>query len=153
MRTSHISGLIAAVLIFVSITACGIQFRSPSDETELFKSIDLSGDLQPGAELTVTIFLTRSYPVPVIIACFYEMPARLTKDQQNVAFHERATKIGETLLQPLPAANRSEDLILETVTFKFAVADPGDFFLACLTPAAPENRLDISFTTVAGISN
>lgn len=142
---SQISGLLFAVLAFFSVTACGIQFSGPSNETELFKSISVTGDLNAGSALTVTVSVAQAYSVPVTVACFYEMPETLTKDQKDLRFSERAIKIGESLLQPSPPVHPGDGGTLKSVIFNFSIPEPGDYFLACLTPAAPENSLGISF--------
>ena len=148
LKTSPFSRIFVAFLALVSVMACGVQFSSPSADTELFKSIEIEGNLAPDSILSLTISLNRSYPVPVRIACFYENPANLTKDQMALSFHERASKIGETVLTPRIKASPNDDLELETLVFTFTIADPGDYTLACLTPASPENALGVAFSLV-----
>lgn len=74
------------------------------------------------------------------------MPAELTGDQLALSFDQRASKIGEALLQPGPEVNPGDDAALESISFNFSIPEPGDYFLACLTPAAPENSLGIAFS-------
>ena len=99
-----------------------------------------------GSELTLTVSVTRVYPVPVRVACFYEDDARLTADQEKLAFAERAAKIGETVLAPAVDRDPTDkEVLVEKLTFRFSVPEPGDYFLACLTPAAADNGLGLSF--------
>jgi hypothetical protein len=145
LATRLLSYLIPCFVIFS--TACGVSFGGGSDEgTEVFKSIRLTGERRAGAELTVTVGITRVYPVPVRLACFYETNEELTDDQYKMTFEERAAKIGETVLEPVPGRRPDdEDVPREEISFRFSVPEPGSYFLACNTPAAAENGTGLSF--------
>jgi hypothetical protein len=125
---------------------CGVRFRDDFDGTELFKSIVLQGERVAGATLEVTVGLNQAYPVPVHVACFYEDGSKLTDDQLKLAFHERATPIGEEVLPPVSGRDPGDEVERREVSFRFRVDEPGDYFVACLTPAAPDNGLGRSFT-------
>jgi hypothetical protein len=135
-------------LLLVLLPACGVSFGESFDGTEMFKAISLAGDRSPGAELTLTVTVIQSNPVPVQITCVYEDSNNLTDDDYRVAFHERASRIGSVVL---PAG--SEEAKREAISFTFSVPEPGDYFLACLTPAAAENGLGLSFTIKDGAAS
>ena len=134
-------------LLLVLATGCGVSFSDGFDGTELFKDIDLAGERSVGSELTLTVSVAPVYAVPVRIACFYEDADELTDDEVRLAFEERATKIGEAVLPP--AADRRPDegdaVPTEELRFRFAVHEPGHYFLACLTPAAADNGYGLRF--------
>jgi hypothetical protein len=96
--------------------------------------------------------ITDGYPVPVRVACYYEDPDAVTEDQERLTFEERATLIGETVLaaregkRPDQGKGDAEDLPRETISFPFDSPPPGKYFLACLTPASPDNGLGLTFT-------
>jgi hypothetical protein len=127
-------------------TACGVQFREDFDGTELFKAIDLQGERIPGSVLEVSVSVNSVYPVPVQVACFYEDGSKLTDDQYKLAFHERATSIGDEVLPATIGRKPGDDVERRQLRFSFRVDEPGDYFVACLTPAAPDNGLGRSFT-------
>jgi hypothetical protein len=133
--------LVSLVVLLSTLTACGVSFHETFDGTETFKSISLAGDRSVGSELTLTVTVAQIYPVPVVIACFYEDSDHLTDDDNRVAFQERAKRIGETVLPPatLPIER-------QLLTFDFSVAEPGRYFLVCMTPAAADNGMYLLFT-------
>jgi hypothetical protein len=136
------------LLLLVVSTGCGVTFSESFEGTELFKSIRLTGDLKVGSELTLTLNVNQGYPVPVQVGCYYEAGSRLTDDQLKLAFQERATFIGG---EELPAAldhKPGDDVVREDLVFKFTIDEAGEYFLACLTPAAPENGLGHLFEIV-----
>jgi hypothetical protein len=53
--------------------------------------------------------------------------------------------IGERVLDPVAAEHPSEDAPHRTIRFAFSVPNPGTYYLGCLTPAAPENRINMNF--------
>ena len=123
-----------------------MRFIEAEPETELFEDVELSGSRTANGELTVTITVTQAYPVAVRVACFYELADKdLTDDEKQLAFAERASKIGETLLPPSPETKPDDEVEPVEVTFRFSVAEPGRYFLACLTPAAPDNGIGMIF--------
>lgn len=129
------------LLLLLVSTGCGVSFSESFDGTELFKSVRLAGELKTGSELTLTLNVNQGYPVPVQVACYYEDGSKLSDDQLKLAFQERATYIGG---KELPAAvdhKPGDDVVREDLVFKFTIDEPGEYFLACLTPAAPENGL------------
>ena len=119
--------------------ACGVTFTSPNDGTELFKGLTVSGEPRAGAALMLSVRVTQTYPVPVRVACYYEDFDRLTDDQKELAFLERATLIGETVLPAGLDRRFGEEAPEETLSFDFTIDTPGSYHVACLTPAAPEN--------------
>jgi hypothetical protein len=134
--------ILAAVLL---LPACGVQFGAASDDTELFKDLDLVGDRFANRELVLALEVNQAYPVPVRVACYYEDRENLTEDEEKVAFEERATLIGERVL-PASGADAPEDEVpRETLQFAFSVPEPGTYFAACLTPASPENGIGLEF--------
>lgn len=123
-----------------------MRFSESFNGTELFKAIELQGERVVGSTLELTVSLNPAYPVPVQIACYYEDGSKLTDDQHKLAFQERATPIGEEVLRPATGRRPGDDVERRQLTFRFKVEEPGDYFLACLTPAAPENGLGRLFT-------
>jgi hypothetical protein len=122
-----------------------VQFGAASDDTELFKDLDLVGDRFANRELVLALEVNQAYPVPVRVACYYEDRENLTEDEEKVAFEERATLIGERVL-PASGADAPEDEVpRETLQFAFSVPEPGTYFAACLTPASPENGIGLEF--------
>jgi hypothetical protein len=137
--------LLALPIALLSLTACGIEFSSSFEGTELFKSIQLTGERRVGAELTITVMVNPVYPTPVHIGCYYEDDERLTNDQAKLDFADRAMKVGETVLEPAHDRTPADDAERIPLSFRFVVNEPGDYFIACLTPAAPDNGLGVSF--------
>ncbi len=144
-----------ACLIAIAVSACGVKFRETFEGTELFKGMsvcDQSGavcasgstrEFPAGSELTIDLVITQGYPVPVRVACYYEDGDRLTEDQKKLAFQERATLAAETVLPAAPGRRPDEKTPEQHLTFKFRIAEPGDYFLACMTPAAADNGLGV----------
>jgi hypothetical protein len=122
-----------------------VQFGSSFDGTELFKDIDVEGDLYANRKIALTVEVNQAYALPVRIACYYEDRENLTDDEKKVAFQERATLIGERVLPASDAESPGEDVPRETLRFAFAIPAPGSYFAACLTPAAPENGIGVEF--------
>jgi hypothetical protein len=125
--------------------ACGVSFGGGSEDTELFKDIEMEGDLYANRELVLSVEVNQAYPVPVKVACYYEDPDNLSEDEEKVAFHERAILIGERVLPASDADSPDEDVPNETLRFAFSVPQPGSYFAACLTPASPENGIGVDF--------
>jgi hypothetical protein len=133
-------------IFLLALPACGVSFHDGSYGTELFYSLDLQGDRTPNSELTLNVFVTPSYPVPVRIACYYENGDKLTDDEAKRSFEERAKMIGETVLPPPDHKTKpGDDVDRQHLSFKFSIPESGDYFLACMTPAAPENGLGLLF--------
>ena len=137
--------LVLCLLILGLGSGCGVEFGEGSSGTELFEEIELQGFREAGAELTLALTLNPSYPIPVHVACYYEDGDHLTADQQKMAFQERAVPIGETVLPANPARRPDDDIDDEQVLFRFSVPRAGSYFLACMTPASPENGLGMLF--------
>ncbi|HLF79444.1 MAG TPA: hypothetical protein VJB57_18335 [Dehalococcoidia bacterium] len=146
-RATGLPRLLLLALLLPPLTACGVSFSETFDGTEMFKTISLAGERAPNAQLTVTVAFTQTYPVPVELACFYESGDKLSDDDYRVAFQERAKRIGEVVLPPY-----TPPLKREVVSFDFSVPEPGNYFLACLTPAAADNGLGLLFTIHEGTS-
>jgi hypothetical protein len=139
----------AAILLFLSLvllTACGIKFGGAPEETEFFKEMRLNGEMLANREISVELEVEDPYEVPVRVACYYENPDKLTKDQKKVAFEERAQLVGERVLEPAPSAGSGST---RKLTFRFSVPEPGTYTLACLTPAAPDNAIARTFRIAA----
>jgi len=128
-----------------------VQFVASSDATELFKDLDLEGDRFANRELVLALEVSQSYPVPVRIACYYEDRENLTEDEEKVAFQERATLIGERVMPASDAESPGDDVPRETLRFAFSVPEPGTYFVACLTPASPENGIGLEFNLRAAL--
>jgi hypothetical protein len=133
------------LLALLLLPACGVSFVSSFDGTELFKKLELQGDLYANRELILAVDVNQAYPVPVRVACYYEDREHLSKDEKKVAFQERATLIGERVLDASDAESPGDDVQRQTLRFTFAIPEAGKYFAACLTPASPENGIGVSF--------
>jgi hypothetical protein len=140
--------------------ACGVSFSSNFEGTELFEArATLSGTpAGPGSEgactktgvvlecsrvsrLTVHLAVTNGYPVPVRVACFIEdQDHTLTDDEKKVDFQDRVPLVAETVLPAEPGRKPGDKNLKEQqLDLTFAVPAPGFYFIACHTPAAPDN--------------
>jgi hypothetical protein len=148
LRPHRLLRLLAAPLLTVGLTACGVAFSSTFDGTEMFKGIEVTGDRTQGSPLTVTVTITSVYPIPVELACYYEDDDNLSDDMEKIAFHDRALLAGKTTVEPAPGDTKpsDKDLPRQPVSFEFTPPAPGDYFIACLTPAAPDNGIGVDFT-------
>ena len=134
------------LMLLLALPACGVSFGGKFEGTETFKSLSLSGDRVVGKELKLTVEVAQPYPVPVQIACYYENSDTLTDDEKMVAFQERATKIGETVLPANPDSNPQDKAERQQLSFSFIPTTAGDYFAACIVPGAPENGYGMAFT-------
>lgn len=144
----RLSPLLVSVIVFLlALPGCGVRFSEDStpDPGDMFQKMELTGDKTPGSELTLTLVLKQNYPVPVRVACYYEDSSKLTDDQEKVAFEERATRIYDEVLPPSPETKPGEDISGQMIDVRFRVAEAGDYFLACNTPAATENGKGLGF--------
>jgi hypothetical protein len=134
-------------VVFLS-PLCGVSFRQSFEGTETFKSIAIEGDRVVDSPLKLSIEVTQTYPVPLQVTCYYEDATKLTDDQKRVAFQERAAIIGQALLPPAPE-HRPQDKLdksqRQTLSFDFKVPESGQYFAACITPAAAENGYGLVF--------
>jgi hypothetical protein len=136
----HLVHILAILVAMPVLAGCGVAFRETFDGTELFRGLSVAGERRPGAELIVNLEVAQDYPVPVQLACYYEDFDRLTDDQKKLAFEERATRVGETVLDPAPDRRPEKNpKPTQVLSFRFSVPEPGDYFLACLTPADVDN--------------
>ena len=133
------------LLALLLLPACGVSFITTFDGTELFKKLELQGDLYANRELILAVEVNQAYPVPVRVACYYEDQEHLTKEDRKVAFQERATLIGERVLDASDADSPGDDVPRQTLRFTFSIPEAGKYFAACLTPASPENGIGVSF--------
>jgi hypothetical protein len=148
LRPHRFLRLLLAPLATIGLTACGIAFSSEFTGTEMFKGIEVTGDMTEGSELTVTVTITPVYQIPVELACYYEDDDSLSDDMQKIAFHDRALLAGKTTVEPAPEGVTPSDDDVERQQLSFAFTPPvaGDYFIACLTPAAPDNGIGVDFT-------
>jgi hypothetical protein len=155
-------------LASLALAACGVRFGDEFEGTELFKTAWLTQDIDGKAEpcaregatwvcrantrLSVNVGVTNGYPVPVRVACYYEDPEALTEDDEDLAFVERATMVGEVVL-PAREGARPDDFApdeeddpaqRETLTFDFDGPEPGSYVVVCLTPAAADNGVAVA---------
>jgi hypothetical protein len=142
LRLSRFAGLLVPLLLVLS---CGVTFGSDFEGTELFEELQVAGERVAGAQLTVNLFVTQAYPVPVKVACYYE-DAKLSEEDKKVNFEERARFIGETVLPPAAGRKPDDEVPAQRLSFTFSIAEPGRYFLACLTPGAAENGIGVSMT-------
>jgi hypothetical protein len=127
------------------LTACGVEFGGSNGGTEVFKEIEVEGELLANREVVLAVEVNQAYSVPLLVACYYEDPDDLTDDEKQIAFQERATFIGERELPASNAESPGDDVERQVLRFPFSVPEPGSYFAACLTPAAPENGIGTDF--------
>jgi hypothetical protein len=147
LQPHRLPRLLLVPLAAIGLTACGVAFSSSFTGTEMFKGIDVSGDRIEGAELTVNVTITPVYPVPVEVACYYEDGDHVSEDMQKIAFHDRAILAGKTTVEAAAegVTPGDDDAPREQVSFPFTPPAAGDYFIACLTPAAPDNGIGVNF--------
>ncbi len=153
MRPPLTFQLIPLLLLLLCLPACGIEFVASEEGTELIDKVEVAGEFIAGGEVIVTMTVNHAYPVPVHIACYVENENLVTEEEEDVAFHERATLVGEEFLdtalstgQPL---NPDDEVEKVKYSYPFTVDSPGTYFIACITPAAPDNGIGRSFTVHA----
>jgi hypothetical protein len=146
--------LLAAFFLFGGLR-CGVAFHDKFEGTEFFKRMtvcDQAGRCTTGATrqypsgtaLKIDLTVTQGYPVPVEVACYYEDESHLTDDQKQVVFHERAALAAKTVLSPATEGRPNQKHLPEQhLTFDLTIVAPGDYFLACLTPASGDNGLGV----------
>ena len=147
---------IALFLLLLTLPACGVVFSSAFDGTEIFREFALDsdsivdGEFIAGRPIEVTLRVSPVYPVPVAVSCRYE-DVNITDDQRQVSFNERATSVFEVVLAE-NQDDRPGDTGAEVLTyeFEFDAPQPGDYFIACFTVAAPENGIGRGFTVIEG---
>jgi hypothetical protein len=139
------------MLATLLLPACGIVFSAEFEGTEVFRDLELEGDFVAGSPISATVTLRQPYPVPLAVSCRFE-DRDISHEQRRVAFAERALAVYETVLEP-DADHHLGDEDREPVDmehrFEFTVAEPGNYFIACFTFAAPENGIGERFTIEA----
>jgi hypothetical protein len=148
----HASGLLPVsrtpafllLLLLAFVPACGISLDSDKTGSDFFEDVNLTGERFVNRQLTIEVEVSNRYTVPVRIACYYEKPNELSEDEEEVAFEERARLIGERVLQPVEGAGEDEPFE-QTLRFNFSLPEAGKYNAACLTPAAPENAIGVTF--------
>ena len=151
---SSLPALVLTVFFLFGGVRCGVAFHDKFEGTELFKKIsvcDQAGNcttgatrqFPAGAPLKVDLVVTQGYPVPVDVVCYYDEESHLTDDQKQVVFQERATPVARNTLAPATRGTRPDGkhLLEQHIRFDVTITRPGDYLLACLTPASAENGL------------
>ena len=154
MRLPLALRLAPLLLFLLSLPACGIDFVASEEGTELIDKVEVAGEFVPGGKVTVTMTVNQAYPVPVHIACYVENQSQVTEDEKDVSFHERATLVGEEFLDTAITTGRpsnpDDEVEKKTYSYTFTVDSPGSYFIACITPAAPDNGIGRSFNVRRG---
>ena len=153
MRPPLALHLTALFFLLLLLPACGIDFVASEEGTELIDKVEVAGDFAAGSELTVTMTVNHAYPVPVHIACYVENQSDVTEDEKDVAFHERATLVGQEFLDTAQGTdsplNPDDEVEKKKYSYPFTPETAGSYFVACITPAAPDNGIGRSFTVRA----
>jgi hypothetical protein len=148
--------LLVATVLFAGGLRCGVSFHDSFTGTEVFKGIvicdavnscTLGRDHQfpAGSHLRIDLAVAQDYAVPLEIACYYDDESHLTADEKKVVFQERAILAGRAVLPPAPEGRPREKSPAERhLIFNIELIDPGDYFLACLTPAAADNGIGVN---------
>jgi hypothetical protein len=137
--------LLGILLLMLALPACGIRFLDDFEGTELIENLRISGDFVVNGQLVVSIEVNNAYPVPVRVACMYDRETGLSDEEKRIAFHDRAIVVGERILEPRQGTKPSDDVENVGLSFQFSVPQPGSYFIACITPASPENGIGRSF--------
>ena len=149
MRSPFVLRLTSLFLVLFSLPACGIEFVASEEGTELIDKVEVAGEFVAGGEVTLTLTVNQAYSVPVHIACYVENQSLLTEDEKEVAFHERAMIVGEEFLDTALSndgpMDPDEEVEKQEFSYRFRVDRPGSYFVACITPAAPDNGIGRSF--------
>lgn len=154
--------------MFAALTlACGIDYGSASDETELFKKLTVTGEFTPGSLLTMTLDWEQPYATEVEIRCQVlsaKPPPTATPEGSRVppavaALTPTATPriprvrpTPRSFIQDIPgdtlAANeqggpaRDVTPTSGTIERRFrAPAAPGGYFVRCYTPDDENNAI------------
>jgi len=149
LLTPPFARFLIILITLAALPTCGVELKETFEGTEVFKGIALSGERVAGGELTLTLTVSQGYAVPVRIACLYENRSTRPPGWQKLAFEERATLIGETVLPAVVGSKPGDGGERQTFSFPFVVPEAGDYQVVCLTPAAPDNALRIEFRVAA----
>jgi hypothetical protein len=157
MRRPPLALRLAPLLILLlTVPGCGIEFVASEEGTELIDSVTVSGEFVAGGEVMVTVTINQAYPVPVHVACYAQNESLVTEDEKDVSFHERATLVGQvyldTAIGPSGAMTPDTEVQKQTFSYPFRVERPGTYFIACITPAAPDNGVGRTFTVRGGLN-
>src|SRR3989304_3897617 len=98
LLTPPFARFLIILITLAALPTCGVELKETFEGTEVFKGIALSGERVAGGELTMTLTVSQGYAVPVRIACLYENRSTRPPGWQKLAFEERATLIGGTVL-------------------------------------------------------
>lgn len=135
------SGALLAFLLASLLSACGVDFGSGQEGTELFASLTVEGERVAGSPLTLRLDYTQIYPAPIAVRCFLE------QDDEEVQ------AIGESTVPPHPEGGPEATPTPGIIELTFAVERPGSYWVVCETPADENNaigeRLEILPATAA----
>ena len=109
------------------LAACGVKFSSAEPGTEFFKSIDISGTMRSGDQLTVAVEYDQYYPVEVPFQC------ELRRKKELI------TVIGKATAPALEGGGPDATPFPGLFAFDFWAPEPGMYIVECLTPADEDN--------------
>lgn len=169
-----VSGILA-----LTGAACGIDYGTASEETEVFKKLTVTGDFTPGSLLTMTLDWEQPYPADVEIRCqvlFENAQPTATPEGSPVPPgvaqrtptptpripRERPTP--KNWVQDIPGhtlqSNDEGGPVEEatptsgTLERRFrAPGVPGRYFIRCYTPQDENNAIFQEFTLVSASSS
>lgn len=183
IQSADRAGVISTVLFLSALlawtgVACGIEYGSASQETEVFKSMTLDGVFTPHSQITMLLDYEQPYPVDIRLRCNIlsttplatHTPEFGTPTATPISFTSpepttiRIPKVHPTPkyrvigidvrdIPPNPDAKDNPDAtpVHDTMEVQFfAPAHPGDYFVRCYTPADPDNAIAEPFTVVEG---
>jgi len=116
--------------------ACGVRFSSAEPGTEFFKSIDISGEMEAGAPLTVLVSYEQYYPVEVTFHCELRKKKELLKI------------LGEDVVGPLQGGGPERTPFPGVIAFDFTVEQAGTYVVECLTGKDEDNFIGDEITIV-----
>lgn len=118
---------VAILIVALSIVACGVRYSDPEPGTEFFENIDITGDMEAGETLTVTVGITQTNPVEVVSVC------ELRQDKKTLF------EIGRDTIAALPEGNPGATPVVSEHSHDFTVDEAGTYVVECLTPKDEDN--------------
>lgn len=170
-RAGALGALFLSTLALALLTSCGITLSSGEEESEVFKSLTLTGDFRPEGEITIRLAYENPYTRKLRVQCDLIDPAgraaspSLATDTPEPLV--RATPTSPPIPRPSPTTEGYVRLVLNQeiaenpeggaagrVTpvvgvlegdFK-APLEPGDYRVRCFTIADQDNEITERFT-------
>ena len=133
--------LLAAGILSLFISACGITLSSQNTGTEIFEELTITGEFTVGEELALSLAYQQPYPVAISVVC--DLLDTLVEPEEGEDPEVLARILGETLAQnpdggPLDEATPVPGAIQGTFA---APGTPGRYLVRCRTEADEDNAI------------